>query len=276
MHTHTKKIGFVFCAMIIALLALSLPAFADDARVATDKEVYRSGEPIQVSFAGATGLERDWICIVAADAPDTEGGDFQYMPKGVREGTLTFTAGAPGKYQARAYYNYDAKGYVVAARSTFTVESSPEFEKAKADEAARFERPVNPANALESGLGKDQGLVYLFRRSSAPSNRVEVEIKVDGKTLAVMPHANYIAVPVPAGDVRFSTGALTTLNNQQNRREEVWTVQSGETTVKVKAGYVYYVQLVTYYRGGYGVQLELVPHREGADIISQDGLAIFK
>jgi len=251
-------------------------ARAQEARVTTDKDVYRFGETIKVSFSGATGLERDWICVVPANAPDDEGGDYQHLPKDASQGTLTFTAGEPGKYQVRAYYHYDAKGYVVAARSAFSVESSPEYEKAKADEAAKFERPVNSANPQEASIGKDQGLVYVFRRSSAPSNRVEAEIKMDGKVIAVMPHSTYIAVPVAAGDVRFATGALTTYNNQPNRKEEVWTLQYGEAALKIRAGHVYYLQLVTYYRGGYGAVLELLPHREGADIVSQDGLTILK
>lgn len=278
MQTHTKKsAGLVaFLVMIALTVVWSGRAVAQEARVTTDKETYRFGEPVKVSFFGATGLERDWICIVPADAPDTEGGDYQHLPKDVSQGALTFTAGEPGKYQARAYYHYDAKGYVVAARSAFTVEGSPEYEKAKADEATKFERPVNPANTLEASIGKDQGLVYILRRSSAASNRVEAEIKMEGKDITVMPHSTYIALPVAAGEVRFSTGALTTYNNQQNRKEEVWTLQSGEATLKVKAGYVYYLQLVVSYRGGYGAQLELVPHREGADIISQDGLTILK
>ncbi len=278
MHTGIIKSRWhVFSIVIITLVLIySLSAMAEEARVTTDREVYRAGEPIKVSFSGATGLERDWICIVPADAPDTEGGDYQHMPRDARQGALTFTAGTPGKYQARAYYNYDAKGYVVAARSAFTVESSPEYKKAKADEAVKFERPVNPANPLESRLGKNEGLVYLFRRSSTASNRIETEIKAGDKVVGVMPHSSYLALPVAAGDIRFSTGPLTTYNNQQNKREEVWTVQSGEASLKIKAGYVYYLQLVTSYRGGYGAQLELVPHREGADIIAQDQLTILR
>ena len=278
MQTHTKKsAGLVaFLVMLALTVVWSGRAVAQEAKVTTDKETYRFGEPITVSFSGAAGLERDWICIVPANAPDDEGGDYQHLPKDASQGALTFTAGEPGKYQVRAYYHYDAKGYVVAARSAFTVESSPEFEKARADEATKFERPVNPANALEASIGKDQGLVYILRQSAAASNRVEAEIVMEGKVLAVMPHSTYIAVPAAAGEVRFSTGALTTYNNQQNRKEEVWTLQSGEATLKVKAGYVYYLQLFVSYRGGYGAQMELAPHREGADIISQDGLTILK
>ena len=49
-------------------------------------------------------------------------------------------------------------------------------------------------------------------------------------------------------------------------------LERGEAALKIKAGYVYYVQLTVSYRAGYGARMELVPHREGAAIIAGDRL----
>lgn len=91
--------------------------------VSTDRNLYYPGEPIRVHFSGAPGYYRDWICIAPSRTPDTEAGQYQYMPRGVHRGHLTFTAPAPGHYQVRAYYNYRRNGYLVSARNSFTVVS---------------------------------------------------------------------------------------------------------------------------------------------------------
>ena len=96
---------------------------AGESIVNTDKDIYHSGETIKVHFSNATGDNGDWICIVPAGSPDTEAGDYQYMPKGLSQGVLTFDAPLPGKYEARAYFNYRRNGYLVSARYGFSVES---------------------------------------------------------------------------------------------------------------------------------------------------------
>ena len=85
-------------------------------QIKTDKDIYSSGETIKVNFFNAPGNPRDWICIVAAGSSDDDAGDYQYMPRGSAEGVLTFDSRPPGKYEARAYYNYSRNGYVVSAR----------------------------------------------------------------------------------------------------------------------------------------------------------------
>lgn len=92
-------------------------------QIKTDKDIYHSGETIKVNFFNAPGNPRDWICIVAAGSPDDDAGDYQYMPRGLAEGVLTFDSRPPGKYEARAYYNYSCNGYVVSARHGFSVVS---------------------------------------------------------------------------------------------------------------------------------------------------------
>ncbi|HOW56580.1 MAG TPA: hypothetical protein PKZ12_01155 [Smithellaceae bacterium] len=89
--------------------------------IKTDKDAYAKGEKIKVDFLGAPGSNRDWICIAPAGSPDTEAGDYQYMPGGASEGFLTFEAPTPGKYEVRAYYNYSRNGYIVTARYGFAV-----------------------------------------------------------------------------------------------------------------------------------------------------------
>lgn len=107
----------VFCQPLLVWAAPS---------VKTEKAVYKSDEGIRVLFSGAPGNDSDWICIVPAGSPDTEGGDFKYMPRGLSQGSLLFEAPLPGKYEARAYYDYRRQGYTVSARYAFSVEAVPE------------------------------------------------------------------------------------------------------------------------------------------------------
>jgi len=92
--------------------------------VNTDKDIYNYGEMIKVNFSNSPGNKGDWICIVPVGSPDTEGGDYKYMPKELSQGVLTFDSPSPGKYEVRAYYNYSRNGYVVSARYGFSVGGS--------------------------------------------------------------------------------------------------------------------------------------------------------
>ena len=93
------------------------------ARLSINKNTYTEGEEIRVRFSGAPGYASDWICLVPAGAPVTDGGNYQYMPNGQQEGYLNFTAPRPGNYEIRAYYNYRKNGYTITARRPFTVTS---------------------------------------------------------------------------------------------------------------------------------------------------------
>jgi hypothetical protein len=271
MQINAKKIvSFIF--MVLAIICHPLIALSSS-QVITDKAVYNYGESIKVNFSNAPGTADDWICIVPAGSPDTEGGDFQYIPKGENQGVLTFNTPSPGKYEARVYYNYKTKGYFVAARHAFSVVSGSDYEKAK---SLRMERLIDPNKPHESNLRAGEGMVYIFRESFYPSNNVEAEIKANGKLIAVMPHSNYFLFPVPAGDVNFTIGSLTKQNIQQNKNEEVWTMQTGEAKIKVKAGYVYYLKLSVSYKVGYSAFLEHIPHQEGANLIDSSKLTMLK
>lgn len=93
--------------------------------VSTDRDIYNQGEIIRVNFTNAPGNYRDWICIVPAGSPDTDAGDYKYMPMGLDQGFLIFDPPSPGEYEARAYFNYSRNGYVVSGRYAFSVVGDP-------------------------------------------------------------------------------------------------------------------------------------------------------
>ena len=116
--------------------------------VRTDKDIYNQGEMIRVNFSNSPGNERDWICIVPVGSPDTDGGDYKYMPRRLGQGFLIFDPPSPGEYEARAYYNYRRNGYVVSGRYAFSVVSDPVNEEALAQHMER----IDPNNSLEANL----------------------------------------------------------------------------------------------------------------------------
>lgn len=150
MQTRNLKIRpFVPILLFIIFTFFYAPNFAAGASlIATDKNIYNQGEAIKVSFSNSPGIEGDWICIVPAGSPDTEAGDYKYMPSGMIQGVLLFDPPAPGKYEARAYFNYRRKGYVVSDRYAFSVVSSPEGKASTA-----FVPASTPAKVLTQGSG---------------------------------------------------------------------------------------------------------------------------
>jgi uncharacterized Zn finger protein (UPF0148 family) len=90
--------------------------------IETHKKVYASGEPIRVHYYNAPGSSRDWITVVPAGSPDRQVGPYQHLPHGRKRGIITFSALSAGRYEVRAYYNYDTVGYKVATRFAFNVE----------------------------------------------------------------------------------------------------------------------------------------------------------
>ena len=120
--TSLKKRSIPALIILIILAFCCQTALASNGQpwIETDSRIYQ-GEDIRVRFYNAPGYSSDWICIVPEGAPDTEAGDYKYMPEGVRQGVLTFRSPRPGRYEARAYYNYRTGGYLVSARSRFKV-----------------------------------------------------------------------------------------------------------------------------------------------------------
>jgi hypothetical protein len=237
--------------------------------VNTDKDIYNYGEMIKVNFSNSPGNGGDWICIVPVGSPDTEGGDYKYMPKGLGQGSLIFDSPAPGKYEARAYYNYSRSGYVVSGRYAFSVVSSPEGEAAMAQ---RMERKIDPNNPVEANLPPGQGLVYIFREALFVSYSFEVQIKANGKPIVFMRNSSYFPFSVAAGDVKFTPGFINTLGNN----EKIESGRECEATINVKPGYVYYLKLKMIPMPIWVLFLDHVPHQEGANIIESNKLTQIK
>ena len=123
MQTKNLKIRPITAIVFLIMVAVfSQPSFIEGASVVrTDKEIYSQGEMIGVHFANAPGYDSDWICVVPAGSPDTDPGDYKYMPRGLGQGFLLFDPRSPGEYEVRAYYNYRRNGYVVSGRYAFSV-----------------------------------------------------------------------------------------------------------------------------------------------------------
>jgi len=84
-------------------------------RLRTVESRHQKGQPIEPQFADFPGNAQDWITIVTADAADDTYDEWFYL-KGQRSGTLSFRGLAPGRYEARAYYDWPSGGYVVRGR----------------------------------------------------------------------------------------------------------------------------------------------------------------
>lgn len=228
--------------------------------LSTDKEIYNRGEMIKVNFSNSPGNDGDWICIVPTGSPDTEGGDYKYMPKGLSEGTLIFEPPPPGRYEARAYYNYSRNGYVVTGRYPFSVISTPEGEAAMAQ---RMERKIDLNNPVEAALPHGKGMVYIFREGLFASSSFAVEIEANGKAVVSMRDSSYFPLEVPAGNIKFTPGFIST----PGTKEKFESARDCEATINVKPGYVYYLRLKMIPMPVWALFLDHVAHEEGANII---------
>ena len=185
-------ISVVVCILIVSFCQSAIAA----PQVSTDKKSYNYGEPINVNFSGAPGYDSDWICIAGVGSPDTEAGDYKYMPKGQTQGVLTFDSpSSPGEYEVRAFYNYSTTGYTVAARYAFSVGTTPEYEKLAVQRLERMERKINPNNPLEANLSPEKGLVYIFREPWAVSSRADAKLRPMGNQLLLC-RQNIISFPL--------------------------------------------------------------------------------
>jgi hypothetical protein len=122
MITKTTKIGSITSMIILIILAFCCQTAIAGGKpfIETNKRIYYHGENIRVHFYNAPGYAGDWICIVPAGSPDTTAGNYQHIHKRGR-GVLIFKSPRPGRYEARAYYNYSPARYIVSARYDFTV-----------------------------------------------------------------------------------------------------------------------------------------------------------
>lgn len=259
----------VLSAVIVSVLSVAMFSYAASAGVKTDKMTYKYGESIRVTFSGATGLDSDWICIVPAGSPNTEAGDYKYMPKGLATGTLTFDPPAPGKYEVRAFYNYHRVSYVVAASASFTVTGDAAYTK---DMVQRMERKINSGIPLEAAVPSGKGLVYIFREPWSMSSAVDVEITGNGKPVVVLGNSEYHPFVVRPGKFLFKAGTLF----QAGTNSTVAGGRTGEAEVNVKPGHVYYLRVKVLPLAYYDNYLESMPHQEGADMIRSYKLELRK
>lgn len=249
-----------FSVAIGVVLSCAIFCHASATGVKTDKAAYQYGEAIKVTFSGAPGLDSDWICIVPAGAPDTEGGDYKYMPKGLNTGTLTFDAPAPGKYEVRAYYNYRKVGYFVADRAAFSVTGGADYSKVMEQ---RMARKIHAADPFEAKVPSDKGIVYIFREPWGASSAVDVQVLGNDKPVVVLGHSDYYLFVVRPGDYQFKTGSLF----QAGSTSKVPAGLTGEAMVHVKPGHVYYLRVKVVPLAYYDNFIDIMPHQEGADMI---------
>jgi hypothetical protein len=265
-----KRVTLIRCACFaftIVIFCWQIATAGVAPQVYTDKDIYNQGEMIKVNFSNSPGNEGDWICIVPAGSPDTDGGDFKYMPKGLGQGSLIFDPPPPGKYEARAYYNYSRKGYVVSGRYAFSVVGSPEGEALMAQ---RMERKIDPSNPLEADVPEGKGLVYIFREALFVSGSFEVQIIANGNPIVFMHNSSYFPFTVPAGDVNFTSGRIRDYSPSSTAVVE--SLLECKATIKVKPGYVYYLRLKMIPMPFWALFLDHMPHQEGANIIQSHKL----
>ena len=149
MQIRSLKIRIVSIFLLITVTFLCKLSSVEGASVVrADREIYNQGDVIRVYFANAPGNDSDWICIVPVGAPDTDAGNYKYMPRGLGQGFLIFDPPSPGEYEVRAYYNYRRNGYVVSGRYAFSVVSDPVNEGALAQDM----EPMEPDNSIEANL----------------------------------------------------------------------------------------------------------------------------
>ncbi len=149
MQIRSLKSRAVSIVLLIMVTFVCKPNSVEGASVIrTDKEIYNQGEVIRVYFSNAPGFDSDWMCIVPAGSPDTDAGDYKYMPARSGQGFLIFDPRSPGEYEVRAYYNYRRNGYVVSGRYAFSVVSDPINDQA----LSQSMEPTEPDDFLETNL----------------------------------------------------------------------------------------------------------------------------
>lgn len=193
MKTKIGSFGQIVLLGIFIVSTFCQSGFAGESSfVNTDKNLYDTGETIKVSYSNAPGNDGDWICIVSSDLPDTDGGDYQNLPKGSEKGILTFELPSPGKYEVRAYYNYKRNGYKVAARYPFSV---------KGIDAKKAIKKYQEINVGWVDLGEEKHKDYGYD----DSNKKDWKLLIDGLNLEKFP--SYLKDYIPKKPIKTAKSA---------------------------------------------------------------------
>jgi hypothetical protein len=89
--------------------------------------VVHDGNSVRASFGRplpSTDANRFWVTIVAASAPDSEYGTWQYVPDGASEVALPAPVRG-GSYEVRLHSDYPQRSYHVIARTPIRIASMP-------------------------------------------------------------------------------------------------------------------------------------------------------
>lgn len=106
--------------MLLLIASLPYLAYGDWADIRTNKPVYMAHEPVVVEFSGFPGNAQDWITVISASEPADQYGEWFYL-EGQTSGRLSFKGLAPGRYEARGYFNWPEGGYNIQCRYPFEV-----------------------------------------------------------------------------------------------------------------------------------------------------------
>ncbi|MFN2384414.1 MAG: LCCL domain-containing protein, partial [Gemmatimonadota bacterium] len=116
------------------------PTFAGTLR--TDSATYIAGQPITLTFSGFPGTN-DWIALAPAGAAPESYGEWKWTdgsstagggasaPR--RDGTLTYTAPAPGTYEFRVFVDWPTGAHTARATAPITVRAADVFTSLPAD-----------------------------------------------------------------------------------------------------------------------------------------------
>lgn len=86
----------------------------------TTKEVYRTGEPVEIIYEGLSGMTNDWITLIERNRPVQQYGQWFYT-NGKRSGRFTFKGAAAGSYEVRLYLDWPSAGYKVVGRHSVSI-----------------------------------------------------------------------------------------------------------------------------------------------------------
>lgn len=148
-----------------------------------DKDSIAVGEYPMVTFSSPLSPrtnERYWITVVAADAPDEEWGQWQYLDAGAESAELKSPA-QPGPYEVRLHDGYPARQYHVVCRRSLAVEAPAEL----AEPAVTEEPAGRMVKEVQSRWGNGEPMtVYYYRTRGDGRDLVKSEVyNEDGQIL---------------------------------------------------------------------------------------------